>query len=446
MFSLRRGAAGGRYDGRVSTEEFRPEERFARETDEADALRAFRAEFHVPRAADGSEAVYLIGNSLGLMPRAARGLVDQQMEDWATIAGEAHFHGATPWYSFHELFRESGARLVGAKPGAREVVMMNSLTVNLHLMLASFYRPTRERFRIVIEAGAFPSDEHAVASQARFHGFEPAEAVVRLAPRAGERTLRNDDVVEWLGRHGSGVAVVLLGGVNYSTGQWFDMERITRAGRGAGCVVGWDLAHAAGNVPMRLHDWGVDFAAWCSYKYLNAGPGSIAGCFVHERHGGSAWGGPRLEGWWGTDSATRFKMRPRFEPGPGAEAWQVSNPPILSAAPLKASLDLFDRAGMAALREKSLRLHAYARWLLGRASKGRFFVATPAADAEHGCQLSVVLGERAKAVKEALARAGVVADFREPDVVRVAPVPLYNTFHDVWEFVRRLEGVLEGGA
>lgn len=436
----------------MSSSDFRPDEASARELDERDPLRRFRERFHLPRASAYAanareadrEAVYLTGNSLGLMPRSARALVDRQLDDWATLAGEAHFHGATPWFPFHEMFRESGARLVGAKPGACEVVMMNSLTVNLHLMLASFYRPTRERFRIMIEASAFPSDEHAVASQARWHGFDPRDAVLRLTPRTGERTLRTEDILETLRREGPRTAVVMLGGVNYVSGQWFDMGAITRAGREAGCVVGWDLAHAAGNVPMRLHEWGVDFAVWCSYKYLNAGPGSLAGCFVHERHGGAAWGDrPRLEGWWGTASATRFKMRPEFEPGLGAEAWQVSNPPILSAAPLKASLDIFDEAGMPALREKSLRLHAYARWLLDRAARGRFTIATPTEDAGHGCQLSIVFpGDGARALKARLLQAGVVTDFREPDVIRAAPAPLYNSFHDVWRFARALETAL----
>jgi kynureninase len=344
------------------------------------------------------------------------------------------------------------ARVVGALD--HEVVMMNSLTVNLHLLMVSFYRPpppgTRERHRIVIEDSAFPSDSYAVASQAQLHGYNPREAIVRLRPREGEEMLRTEDIEEFFEREGGSVALVTLGAVNYLTGQWFDMERITRAAKRAGCVVGWDLAHAAGNVPMKLHDWGVDFAAWCMYKYLNSGPGAVAGAFVHERHTRDA-SLPRFAGWWGNDPATRFRMGPEYVPVASADAWQLSNPPILSLAPVKASLETFDRVGMAAIREKSIKLTGYLEWLLvGRREGGRhegtearrheggIKVITPAEPGARGAQLSIVVPGMSREVQRKLLAEGVVVDFREPDVIRVAPVALYNTFHDVWRFVRAL--------
>lgn len=439
---------------------------FARAMDRRDPLRGCREWFHIPTVGavrgarptavsgvggegvrDDEPCIYLCGNSLGCMPRSARAAVEQDLDDWRDLGVEAHLRGKHPWLPYHEVFREMGASLVGARPG--EVVMMNSLTVNLHLMMVSFYRPTKERSRIVIEDSAFPSDSYAVASQAAFHGLDPARAVVRLKPRAGEQVLRTEDVVAFLESEGKSVALVMLGGVNYLTGQWFDMERITAAGKGAGCVVGWDLAHAAGNVPMRLHDWGVDFAAWCSYKYLNAGPGAVAGCFVHEEHGGEAWNGgagiqpgvlPRFAGWWGNDPATRFKMGPEFAARAGADGWQLSNPPILSMAPLRASLEIFNSVGMAALREKSVKLTGYMEWLLDDAGGGerRFEVITPRDPAARGAALSIAVKGRGKEVLDGLATRRVVCDFREPDVVRAAPVPLYNTFEDVYRFVGAL--------
>ncbi len=413
-----------------------------------------------PELALGAPCLYLCGNSLGCMPRAAREAVEQELADWERQGVEAHLHGEHPWLPYHEEVRETGARLVGAKPG--EVVMMNSLTVNLHLMMASFYRPAKKRFKIVIEDAAFPSDSYAVASQAAWHGLDPKKAVVRLKPRRGEACLRDDDVVDYLEEEGASVALLMLGGVNYLTGQWFDMERITATGKDAGCVVGWDLAHAAGNVPMRLHDWGVDFAAWCTYKYLNSGPGAVAGCFVHEKNGKNRkWMGkgalPRFAGWWGNDPATRFKMGPEFRPVSGAEAWQLSNPPILSMAPVRVSLEIFDRVGMAALRGKAMRLTAYMEWLLqerrhqgGAASRhqgeGVFRIITPEQPSRRGCALSIAVEGGGKDLLKRLLARGVVCDFREPNVIRAAPVPLYNTFHDVWRFAGILREIVGEGS
>ncbi|MFF4240772.1 kynureninase [Actinomadura geliboluensis] len=399
----------------------------ARRLDETDPLPTLRGEFLVPPAPGGryEEAAYFAGNSLGLQPRSVAGRLREELDDWARLAVEAHTQGRRPWVDYHELLREPAARLVGALP--HEVVAMNSLTVNLHLLMASFYRPAGTRTRILIEDSAFPSDSYAVAGQAVHHGLDPAAAVVRLKPRPGEDNLRTEDVLAFLEREGGTVALVLLGGVNYLTGQLMDIPAITKAGRAAGAVVGWDLAHAAGNVPLRLHDWDVDFAAWCTYKYLNSGPGAVAGCFVHERHVRDA-SVPKLSGWWGTDPAVRFRMDPEIAPPASADAWQVSNPPILALAPVLASLEIFDRTGMAALRAKSERLTGY---LAGRlAPVGGLEVITPADPAARGAQLSLRVPDAGGLVRRLAAAHGVVADAREPDVVRLAPVPLYCTFHD----------------
>jgi kynureninase len=361
------------------------------------------------------------------------------MEDWARLAVEGHFRGRSPWYGYHDLFRETGARLVGASPG--EVVMMNSLTVNLHLMMVSFYRPTEPRRRILMEWPAFPSDLYAIQTHLRSHGLDPEDALLIIRPREHEQVIRTEDIEATLDEHGPSIALILMSGVNYYTGQVLDMQAITELGHRHGCRVGFDLAHAAGNVPMRLHDWDVDFAAWCSYKYLNAGPGAIAGCFVHQRHGrdGSL---PRLAGWWGNDPETRFRMHleERFVPQRGADGWQVSNPPILAMAPLRASLDLFDEIGMEALRAKSRQLTGYLRYLIEQHPAGWFDIITPREPEAHGCQLSILLHDRPRQRFEALQRAGVVCDYREPNVIRVAPVPLYNTFQDVWRFADTLAG------
>jgi kynureninase len=412
-------------------------EGFAARLDERDPLAKHRARFSIPSRPDGEPVLYLNGNSLGLMPKTARELVLQELDDWAALAVEAHFKGKTPWYSYHEVFRETGARLVGAIPG--EVVMMNGLTVNLHLMMATFYRPTPSRHKILIEDGAFPSDTYAAQSQLTLHGFDPAESLIRVAPREGERHLRTEDLVELLRAHGGEIALVLLPGVQYYTGQLLDIAAITAAARAAGCVAGWDLAHAAGNVPLQLHDWDVDFAAWCSYKYLNSGPGGVAGCFVHERHG-SGDGLPRMAGWWGNDPQTRFRMdtEREFVPRAGADGWQLSNPPILAMAPLRASLQIFEEAGMESLRRKSVVLTGYLEWLLDRTAGNRLEVITPRDPEARGCQLSLRVLDRPEEARSALEAAGVVLDFRPPDVLRVAPVPLYNTFREVWRFAQIL--------
>ena len=348
---------------------FQPEEAFAHQLDAADPLRHFRECFHIPRRADGQPAIYFCGHSLGLQPKTARAFVEQELDVWAQHAVEAHFRGAAPWYSYHEALREVGARLVGARPG--EVVFMNSLTVNLHLMLTSFYRPTGKRTCILIDEPAFPSDRYAIASQIQLHGLDPTDSLLTVAPRPAEHLIRTEDVEEVLDRRGPEIAVLLCNGVNFFTGQLFDLPRLTAAAQRHGCVVGFDLAHAAGNVPLQLHDWDVDFAVWCSYKYLNGGPGAVGGCFVHEKHGKNVTL-PRLAGWWGNEPATRFRMhlQPDFVPQAGAEGWQLSNPPILAMAPVRASLALFDQAGMTALRAKSERLTGYLQYLLERLPPG----------------------------------------------------------------------------
>jgi kynureninase len=413
---------------------FQPGEDFARQLDAADPLRWCRDRFHLPRRPNGQPVIYFCGHSLGLQPRAVRGLVEQELEAWARLGVVAHFEGPTPWYSYHELFRETGARLVGARPG--EVVMMNSLTVNLHLLMATFYRPAGRRCRILIDAPPFPSDLYALQSQLRHHGLDPEKNLLLLQPRAGEHLLRLEDIEELLEQQGWEIALVLFNGVNFFTGQCFDLGRITAAAQRQGCVVGFDLAHAAGNVILHLHDWQVDFAAWCSYKYLNSGPGAVAGCFVHERHGRNL-DLPRLAGWWGNDPATRFQIQQTaFVPRAGADGWQVSNPPILALAPLRASLDLFDQVGMPALRAKSERLTGYLQYLLEQLPAGSCEIITPRAEDQRGCQLSLLVRERPRALLAALEQEGVVCDFREPNVIRVAPVPLYNTFEEVWTFAQ----------
>ena len=406
-------------------------EQDAKALDDADPLARFRDRFELPTAPDGRALVYLNGNSLGLMPKSVRGYVAHELDDWARYGVEGHFHARTPWYGYHETLRDPLARLVGALPS--EVVAMNSLTVNLHLMMATFYRPTASRHAILIEEHAFPSDLYAAQSQARLHGLDPASSVI-VAPE--------DAIRETIGRRGSEIAVVLLSGVQYYTGRCFDMIEITRAGRAAGCVVGWDLAHAAGNVVLRLHDWDVDFAAWCSYKYLNAGPGAIAGCFVHERHAQNV-DLPRMGGWWGNDPETRFRMHlnETFVPRATADGWQLSNPPILAMAPLRASLEIFVEAGMGELRSKSLRLTAFFEALLDAVPGSPFELLTPRDPEARGCQLSLRVKDRPRERFAALEAAGVVADFRPPEVIRVAPVPLYNSVHDVWRAATALAEV-----
>ncbi len=372
------------------------------------------------------------------MPRTARGYVDQELDDWARLAVDAHLNAKHPWLPYHEFVTEPMARVVGAKP--IETVVMNSLTVNLHLLMVSFYRPTSTRYKIVIEKGAFPSDQYAVESQLKFHGYE--NALIKLTPREGESTLRTEDILATIDGEGDSVALIMLGGVNYYTGQAFDMQAIAEAGQRKGCVVGFDCAHAAGNLELKLHDWNVDFAAWCSYKYLNAGPGGIAGIFVHERHARS-FDLPRFAGWWGHDKETRFLMGPEFKPLAGAEGWQISNPPIFQLAALRASLEIFDEAMMPALREKSVKLTGYLEFLLEQIDDERISIITPN-DANHrGCQLSIRVKNADKTLFESITEQGVYADWREPDVIRVAPVPLYNSFKDVFRFAEILKDCLD---
>ncbi len=419
---------------------FSTNEEFARQLDAQDSLRDFRDRFHLPKRGDGEPLIYFVGNSLGLMPKATRALVEQELDDWANLGVDAHLDGLTPWYSYHETVRAGAARLVGARPA--EVVCMNSLTVNLHLMMATFYRPTKSRFKILMEEPAFPSDTYAVQSQIAHHGFEPNESLLLARPRDGEFTVRQEDIEAALAKHGDEIALVIFAGVNFFTGQLFAIEKLTEMAHARGCAVGIDLAHAVGNVPLALHDWKVDFAVWCSYKYLNSGPGAVAGAFVHERHATDREL-PRLAGWWGNDPETRFRMHlePAFIPVQSADAWQISNPPILSMAPLRSSFAIFDEAGgMEKLRAKSIELTGYLQFLLDQTESNLFTVITPCPAGERGCQLSILVHEHPKELFAELEGAGMKCDFREPNVIRAAPTPLYNTFHEVWRFARVLTG------
>jgi kynureninase len=410
---------------------FAADESWALAHDAADPLASFRGEFLIPPHA-GGEQIYLCGNSLGLQPRATRQAVLDELDDWGQFAVEAHFRGRHPWMPYHELVREHLAELVGALPG--EVVAMNSLSVNLHLMMASFYRPTARRSAILIEKGAFPSDRYAVESQIRFHGHDPATALIELAADEASGTISAAAIERAIDEHGARIALVLMPGVQYLTGQAFNLARIAELAHAKGCVVGFDLAHAVGNLPVKLHDSGCDFAVWCSYKYLNSGPGAVAGCFVHERHAQAAL--PRLAGWWGHDQNTRFKMGPDFVPTPGADGWQLSNPPILALAPLRASLDVFHRAGIARLREKSITLTGYLTWLIEKQLRDIVEIVTSRETERRGCQLSLrVKNGNGRALFEYLSAQGIVGDWREPDIMRVAPTALYNRFTDCLRFV-----------
>ncbi len=413
----------------------------ARALDAQDSLRQFREQFIFPKyhqtdpltpSETINNSIYLCGNSLGLQPKAIRQALLNELDQWAEHGVEGHFRGKLPWMHYHKFLTQQTARLVGALP--HEVVVMNTLTVNLHLMMASFYQPTPTRFKIVMEAGAFPSDQYAMESQVRWHGLDPDKAIVEVAPRAGEDILRTEDILEILEKEGDSVALLMFGGVNYYTGQFYELGKIAAAGHNIGAKVGFDLAHAAGNLPLQLHDWGPDFAVWCSYKYLNSGPGGPSGAFVHERHANSPEL-PRFAGWWGHDEAERFKMKKGFRPMQGAEGWQLSNAQIFSFAAHKASLDIFDAAGIENLRAKSLQLTAFMEQVLKEADSGRnlFKIITPSDPAQRGCQLSLLTDHRGKALFDFLAANGVLADWREPNVIRFAPVPLYNSFEDIWQ-------------
>lgn len=414
----------------------------AQALDAADPLAGFRDEFHLPVNAAGHTQTYLCGHSLGLQPKRTARFIEAELHAWQTQAVEAHFHGTRPWLSYHEQLTPGLAELVGALP--IEVVAMNSLSVNLHLMLTSFYRPTAQRYKILIEGGAFASDRYAVASQLRLHGYDPQYALLEIAPRSDESALRLEDIAALLQREGHAIATVLLPGVQYLSGQWLDIESLTRLAHQQGCTVGFDLAHAVGNVPLHLHDWNVDFAVWCSYKYLNSGPGSVGACFVHQCHA-QRFDLPRLAGWWGHDKSTRFNLPQDFVPLPGAEGWQLSNPPIFACAPLLASLEIFGAAGIERLRAKSLQLAAFLERLLNAELSHAVSIATPSDPGARGCQLSLQLNvdrERAHGIYRGLVARDFICDWREPNVIRVAPVPLYNRFDEVWCFVQALKELL----
>ena len=424
----------------MSTDSFQPGEQFAAEMDARDPLSSFRQRFFIPKTKAGDDSVYFCGHSLGLQPKTAQSYVEQELRDWAELGVEGHFHARNPWLPYHRLLTKQTAELVGAK--AEEVVVMNSLTVNLHLIMISFYQPTKSRHKMVIEGGAFPSDQYAVNSQIRFHGFDPASSLIELRPRQNESCIRDEDILSVIEREGDSIALIMIGGVNYATGQVFDMPGIAEAGRRKGCVVGFDLAHAAGNIPLHLHEWGPDFAVWCSYKYLNGGPGCVAGCFVHERHA-NAWNLPRFAGWWGHDERVRFEMGREFKPMTGAEGWQLSNPPIMAMAPLRASMEIFAEVGIDRLREKSISLTGYLEFLLEREKSTKFSVVSPQEKHRRGAQLSIRICEQGRSLCDRLAAQGIFGDWREPDTFRVAPVPLYNTYQDAYRFVQRFCAALQ---
>ncbi|RIV47177.1 kynureninase [Flagellimonas pelagia] len=413
---------------------------FAQQLDAADALAQYRDEFHYPQI-NGKDVIYFTGNSLGLQPKRTQRFVDEVMKDWRDLAVEGHFYADKPWWDYHERLAAGLGKVVGAKP--KEISVMNTLTVNLHLLMVSFYRPTAKRYKIICEEKAFPSDQYMLQSQVRFHGFDPKDAIVEVKKRNREHAWRTEDIIQKINEVGDELALVLMGGVNYYNGQVLDMETITKAGKGVGAFVGWDLAHAVGNVELSLHDWDVDFAAWCSYKYMNSGPGNASGIFVHEKHLGKS-DIPRFEGWWGTKKETRFLMKPEFDPTETADAWQLSNPPILSLAPYLASLELFDEVGMDALIKKQKTIVAYLEFILHDIDaqvESTFEIITPG---DRGCQLSVLLHGEGRSLFDYLMKQGVITDWREPNVIRLAPAPFYCSYEDMYMFGQILRaGILQ---
>jgi kynureninase len=413
---------------------------FANQLDEQDSLNHFREQFYIP-VINGNECIYFTGNSLGLQPKTTQDYVVNELEDWANFGVEGHFHATNPWFSYHEMFPQQVAKIVGALP--KEVVVMNQLTVNLHLLMTTFYRPIKERFKIICEAKAFPSDQYAFESQVKLHGFSPDEAIIEVTPREGEYSIRTEDILATIEKHSSSIALVLFSGVNYYTGQVFDMPSITKAAHNVGAYCGFDLAHAAGNIELHLHDWDVDFACWCSYKYLNSGPGGVAGAYIHQKHftNNSL---QRLAGWWGQNKANRFKMEKGFDPIETAEGWQLSNAPILSMAAHKASLDIFEDAGIENLVAKGKQLSDYLFFIIeelnSTLTKKAIEIITP--KNEKGCQVSMLMLQKGKEVFEALKQNGVLADWREPNVIRIAPVPLYNTFKEIYHFGEIVKRIL----
>ena len=413
---------------------------YAKQQDNLDELSRYRSQFHIPKDSNGNELIYLCGNSLGLQPKSTKDYINQELKDWANLGVEGHTEAKNPWMPYHEFLTESTANLVGAKP--IEVVTMNSLTANLHFMMVSFYQPTKERYKILIESDAFPSDKYAVESQLRHHGFDDKEGLILWKPRENEELLRYEDLEQILESHGNEIALIMIGGVNYYTGQFFDLKRITELGHSYGCKVGFDCAHGAGNVNLDLHNSGADFAVWCTYKYLNSGPGSLSGCFVHERHAHDK-DLNRFTGWWSHNKQTRFNMRHEFDVLPGAEGWQLSNPPILSMAAIKASLDMFNEVGMEQLTKKSKKLTGYFEFLLKELGEDVIRIITPENPDERGCQLSIQVLNADKNLHDKLTETGVISDWREPDVIRCAPVPLYNSFQDVYLMVEKMKVILK---
>lgn len=411
---------------------FQNSQDFAKQLDAQDELKHFRDAFYIPMMY-GKESVYFTGNSLGLQPKATQDYVLNELEDWASLGVEGHFHARNPWMPYHEIFPQQLSKIVGCLPN--EVVVMNQLTVNLHLLMVSFYQPTQTKYKIICEAKAFPSDQYALESQVKFHGFDYSDAVIEVAPRQGEHIIRTEDILQAIEENKNELALVLFGGVNYYTGQVFDMKSITAAAHKVGVLCGFDLAHAAGNIELHLHDWHVDFACWCSYKYLNSGPGGVSGVYIHEKHATNT-DLKRFAGWWGYEKETRFKMDRGFKAIPSAEGWQLSNAPILSMAAHKASLDIFEEAGVDKLRIKAKLLNSFLWFVVDKVNKEKsvFEIITPRNEAEHGCQISLLTGSNGKQIFDELTKQGVIADWREPNVIRIAPVPLYNSFEDVWKF------------
>jgi kynureninase len=415
---------------------------FAQNLDTQDELSNYRNEFIFPQH-NGKNVIYFTGNSLGLQPKSAKKYVDEIMSDWANLAVEGHFYAQKPWWDYHERFAEPLSGIVGAKPS--EITVMNTLTVNLHLLMVSFYRPTKKRYKIICEEKAFPSDQYMFQSQVNFHGSKPEEAIIEIKRREGEHNIRLEDILTKINEVGDELALVLFGGVNYYTGQVFDMKSITEAGHKAGAIVGFDLAHAAGNVKLELHDWNVDFASWCSYKYMNSGPGNASGCFIHEKHHHSNL--PRFAGWWGHNKERRFKMEPDFDPVHGADGWQISNLPVLSLAPYLASVEIFAEVGMDKLIKKRNQLTAYLEFILceiDKEVKGNFEIITPSEQEERACQLSVFFHGEGRNLFDYLMKNGVVTDWREPNVIRFAPVPLYCSFEDMYHFGQILKRGIKG--
>lgn len=412
---------------------------YARSQDEQDSLNKFRSRFRLPLNDNGEPLIYLCGNSLGLQPVKTESYIKQELEDWAKFGVEGHTDAKHPWLPYHEFLTQSMAKIVGAKPS--EVVIMNTLTTNLHLMMVSFYQPTKTKYKIIIESDAFPSDKYAVESQLKFHGYDPKEGLILWKPRPGEDLCRFEDLENIMKEQGDEVALLMIGSTNYYSGQAFPLKKITELGHKHNCMVGFDLAHGAGNIQPNLHEVGADFAVWCTYKYLNSGPGSLGGCFVHERHENNN-DLKRFAGWWGHNKETRFNMRHEFDALQGAEGWQLSNPPILSMAAIRASLDTFEEAGFDNLREKSVKLTGYLEFLIDGLNDDRITIITPRDPLSRGCQLSVQVKNADKNLHTKLTNAGVISDWREPDVIRVAPAPLYNSFEDVFLFANKLKEVL----